>query len=138
MEHVAKISSSVIFVAELDRSVEFYSAVFACKVAILDVDAALLLSSDGFQLYLVAKGHRAQHALGGIGPQYLIWAVDNAESRDHFEQVLKDRGVRTDTHTSGGVEFVTGHDPDGIRVVIAHPSPHRLPRSVMSPRIYGW
>jgi hypothetical protein len=42
-----------------------------------------------------------------------------------------------DTHASGGVTFVEGRDPDGIRVVIAHPSPLQLPRSSLDSRIYN-
>lgn len=138
MEHVAKISSSVIFVAQLDRSIEFYSSVFGCSVTIHDGTAALLVSPGGLQLYLVAKGPRAQHALGGIGIQCHIWAVDTAESLQHFEQALKGRGVRTDTRTSGGVDFLTTRDPDGIRIMIAYPSPALLPRSVISSHLHAW
>ena len=136
MEHVARISSSVMFVRDLGRSIEFYRDVFGCQPAILDLSAALLLSPDGFQLYLVHRGDRAQHPLGGIGVQYLIWAVESTDARDHFEQVLNDRGVRTSTHSSGGVEFLTAHDPDDIRVVIAHPSPRSLPRSLISSHVF--
>jgi catechol 2,3-dioxygenase-like lactoylglutathione lyase family enzyme len=138
VEHIAKVSSSVVFVQDLDRSIEFYRDVFGCETTILDLNAALLLSPDGFQLYLVARGDRAQHALGGIGIQYLIWAVESADALDHFEQVLNDRGVRTSTHSSGGVDFLTAHDPDNIRVVIAHPSPHSLPRSLISSHVFSW
>ena len=136
MEHVARVSSSVIFVADLDRSIEFYRDVFGCKPTILDLGAALLLSPSGFQLYLIAQGDRTQHVLGGIGLQYLIWAVDNAESLCHFERLLQDRESRTAKHTSGGVVFLTAHDPDDVRVVIAHPSPQAMPRSVISAHMY--
>jgi hypothetical protein len=37
---------------------------------------------------------------------------------------------------SGGVSFVTGHDPDGVRIIVAHPSPVKLPRSVIAARLY--
>jgi catechol 2,3-dioxygenase-like lactoylglutathione lyase family enzyme len=136
VEHVATISSAVIFVRDLDRSLDFYRGVFGCRTSVRDVNAALLVSPDGFQLYLVEPGDRVHHPLGGVGLQYLIWAVESAEARDHFEQILRDRGVRTATHTSGGVEFLTAHDPDGIRVVIAHPSPRMLPRSMISSHVY--
>jgi catechol 2,3-dioxygenase-like lactoylglutathione lyase family enzyme len=136
VEHFARVASSVIFVADIDRSIGFYRAVFGCKTTILDPGAALLLSPGGFQLYLIAQGDRTQHALGGIGLQYLIWAVDSAESLDHFERLLQDREARTTKHTSGGVVFLTAHDPDDVRVVIAHPSPQAMPRSVISAHMY--
>jgi catechol 2,3-dioxygenase-like lactoylglutathione lyase family enzyme len=138
MEHAATVSSAVIFVHELRRSIEFYREVFGCKAALIDFSAALLLSPDGFQLYLVERGNRTQHALGGVGIQNLIWAVDSAESLDHFEQVLKDRGTRCSTRISGDVEFLTAHDPDGIRIMIAYPGPDIHARSVISSEMYTW
>jgi catechol 2,3-dioxygenase-like lactoylglutathione lyase family enzyme len=136
VEYAARVSSAVIFVAELDRSVEFYRDVFGCTTAIVEQNAALMVSPDGFQLYMVAVGERAQHPLGAIGLQHLIWGVESDEGRSHFERLLNDRGVRTSTRTSGGVEFLIAHDPDGVRIVIAHPSPGVLPRSVISSHIY--
>lgn len=76
--------------SELDRSVAFYRDVFGCEVAIHDQDAALLLSSRGFQMYLVARGKREQHASGGIGVQYLMWATDSAEELIHFEHCIEE------------------------------------------------
>ena len=34
MEHAARVTSSVIFVSDIDRSVDFYRDVFACEVTI--------------------------------------------------------------------------------------------------------
>ncbi len=45
----AKVASSVIFVSDLDRSVEFYRNVFDCELAIRERDAALLLAPGGFR-----------------------------------------------------------------------------------------
>lgn len=137
MKHTAKVASSVVFVSVLDRSQAFYCDVFGCEVAIRDEEAALLLTPGGFQMYLIAKGSRAQHPSGGIGHEFLMWSTDSVEGLEHFERVLRDCGSYKSTHTTGGVRFVEGHDPDGIRVVIAHPSPEQLPRSVLSPRLYS-
>lgn len=136
MEYKANVASSVLFVSELDRSLAFYRDVFACEVALHDQDAALLLAPGGFQIYLVARGGR-EHPSGGIGYQFLMWATDSPEGLDHFTQALQDHGHYTDTHVSGGVSFVEGHDPDGIRVVIAHPSPKQRPRSILDARFYN-
>jgi hypothetical protein len=65
-----------------------------------------------------------------------MWGVDTLEGLHQFEEALKSAEGYTDTHTSGGVTFVEGQDPDGIRVVIAHPSPLQLPRSSLDSRIY--
>ena len=136
MEFTATVASSVIFVAELERSVTFYQEVFACTVSVRQGNGALLLAPGGFQIYLVAIGNRKGHPTGGIGEHHLLWSTDSAAALNHFEQLLKDRGCYTYTHTGGQVTFVEGRDPDGIRVVIAHPSPQQQPRSVLDGRLY--
>ena len=37
---------------------------------------------------------------------------------------------------SGGVCFLTTHDPDGIRIVVAHPHAEEVPRAVIAVRLY--
>jgi hypothetical protein len=153
------VTSSVIFVAEVARSVEFYCGLLACTAVIHDRDAALLVGPEGFQIYLIQRGHRAPNHSGGIGLQCLIWAVDSADELTDLEQALRSLGIRTDRDISGGVTFVTGRDPDGIRtgsgrdpdgirtgsgrdpdgirIMVAHPSPEELPRSVVDARLYS-
>ena len=133
----ARVTSSVLFVSRLDRSIEFYRDVFSCTVTIHERDAALLLAPGGFQIYLIARGGAAEHPSGGIGLQYLIWAVDSgAELRD-MARVLRDHAGPSDIYTSGGVSFLAARDPDGIRILVAHPSPETLPRSVVGARLYA-
>jgi catechol 2,3-dioxygenase-like lactoylglutathione lyase family enzyme len=137
VDPLVRLVSSVIFVAQLDRSVAFYGEVFACREAVRDPGAALLVSPDGFQMYLVAKGSRAQHPSGHIGLQCLMWSTDSAEALDTVERVLGEHGAGPDRYTSGGVTFVCGRDPDGINVVVAHPAPTVLPRHIIAPRLYN-
>jgi catechol 2,3-dioxygenase-like lactoylglutathione lyase family enzyme len=136
MEHGARVTSSVIFVSNIDRSVDFYREVFACQVTIQEPEAALLLAPGGFQIYLIGRSTRTPHPSGGIGPQYLIWAVDSADDLQQLEQALRRCGRVTDSYTSGGVAFIAGRDPDGIRILMAHPSPDKLPRSVIGNPLY--
>ncbi len=113
---------------------------FSCEVTILSSGAALLLAPGGFQIYLIAKGSRASHPLGGIGVQYLMWAVETAGALADLEQAIKDRGGRTSrtyTYAGGGVSFLESRDPDGIRILVAYPSPERLPRSLVESRLHS-
>jgi catechol 2,3-dioxygenase-like lactoylglutathione lyase family enzyme len=136
MQHPARITSTVVFVSDLDRSVEFYRDVFSCEVAVEARGAALLLARGGFQIYLIARERRTEHPSGGIGVQYLIWTVDSPQDLEEARERLGNRGRRTDTFTSSGVTFLASRDPDGIRVLIAHPHPEELPRSVVDPHLY--
>jgi catechol 2,3-dioxygenase-like lactoylglutathione lyase family enzyme len=138
MKHTLAVTSGVVFVSELNRSLEFYRDVFGFAVAIHDREAALLLAQGGFQLYLIGRGSRAQHSSGGVGLQYLIWSTDDGDELGLLAEALKDHGVHTETYTSGAVTFLEARDPDGIRVVIAHPSPTERPRSVLGARLYSW
>jgi catechol 2,3-dioxygenase-like lactoylglutathione lyase family enzyme len=130
------VTSSVLSISRLDRSIEFYRDVFSCTVSVREPGAALLLAPDGFQLYLVARGTRAEHPSGGIGHQFLIWAVDSETDLRDLAENLTDRGGHPDVSTSGGVSFLTVHDPDRIRIVVAHPSPKTFPRAVIAARLY--
>lgn len=131
-----RVTSSVLFVSRLNRSIEFYCDVFSCTATIHYPDAALLLAPGGFQIYLIARGTRAEHPSGGIGLQYLIWSVDSDADLRNIAQALQERVGRTSTYTSGGVTFLAARDPDDIRVVVAHPSPEKLPRSVLGAQLY--
>lgn len=137
MHYVANVASSVIFVRELDRSVSFYTEVFGCETAFRGNDGALLLSAGGFQIYLIAKGHREPGITDSIGEQNLMWTTESEDGLKHFEELLKKRGNHTYTHTGEEVTFVEGRDPDGSRVVIAYPSPQQRPRSVLDGRLYN-
>jgi catechol-2,3-dioxygenase len=137
MEYSAKVASSVLFVSELERSVVFYRDLFRCEVTLRSHDAALLLTQGGFQLYIIERGKRAVHHEGGLGHHLLMWSTDSARGLEHFEQALKDAGSYTDTHTAGEITFVEGRDPDGLRIVIAHPDPAQRPRSVFDSHLYA-
>ena len=134
----SRVASSVIFVSDLSRSVSFYRDVFGCELAVQESAAALLLAPGGFQLYLVEIGADTQHPSGGVGVQYLMWATDSEDDLRRFEAALRRRSCFVDTHVREGVSFAEGHDPDGIRVVIAHPDPEHLPRRFLDARLYGW
>jgi catechol 2,3-dioxygenase-like lactoylglutathione lyase family enzyme len=137
MEYSAKVASSVLFVSELDRSVIFYRDLFGCEVSLRSDDAALLLTPGGFQIYIIERGKRAALHPGGLGHHLLMWSTDSASGLEYFEQALKDAGSYTGTHTAGDVTFVEGYDPDGIRIVIAHPDPAQRPRSLFDSHLYA-
>ena len=60
------------FVRPLDRSVAFYRELLGLVVTVQDREVALMVSPDGYQLYLRSTGEQAQPALGSVGIQYLV------------------------------------------------------------------
>jgi catechol 2,3-dioxygenase-like lactoylglutathione lyase family enzyme len=138
MAHGARLDSVVMFVHDLDRSVSFYSDVLNLHVADRSATAALLIGANRSQLILRAMGRGAEHALGGVGVQYVIWTADDADDLARCEKVLKDRSAWRDSRTTEHVTAVEGRDPDDIVVMITYPGPDQAPLHELPVRIYGW
>jgi catechol 2,3-dioxygenase-like lactoylglutathione lyase family enzyme len=138
MAHGARLDSVVMFVHDLDRSVSFYSSVLKLHVADRSATAALLIGAKRSQLILRAMGRGAEHALGGVGVQYVIWTADDADDLARCEQVLKDRSAWRDTRLTEHVTAVEGKDPDDIVVMVVYPGPDQAPLHELPVRIYGW
>lgn len=71
------LSSIVVSVADVPRSVEFYSEFSGARLTLRSECAALLVTPGGSQLYLRAVGPRAEHTLGGVGPQFTLWSAES-------------------------------------------------------------
>jgi catechol 2,3-dioxygenase-like lactoylglutathione lyase family enzyme len=138
MAHGARLDSVVMFVHDLDRSVSFYSDVLNLHVADRSDTAALLIGAKRSQLILRAMGRGAEHALGGVGVQYVIWTADDADDLARCEKVLKHRSAWRDSRTTEHVTAVEGRDPDDIVVMITYPGPDQAPLHELPVRIYGW
>jgi catechol 2,3-dioxygenase-like lactoylglutathione lyase family enzyme len=133
----ARLGSVVMFVRDLDRSVDFYTAVLGVQVVDRSPTAALL-SSPTTQLVLRAMGDNAAHPLGGVGVQYVVWTADSQADLDQSEQVLKDRSAHRSTRSVDGHTVVEGRDPDDLVVVVSYPGPDVSPLRKLPARIYGW
>lgn len=132
-----RVASSVIRVSELQQSVAFYCHVFEFHVTISENDVALLVAPAGFQLYLNSIDPSRRHDRGTIGVEFLVWATDSQQELDAIAERLRSHDPAVFTHTENGVTFVEGCDPDRNRVVVAYPSPERLPREVIASVLRG-
>lgn len=130
----ATVTSYVMRVSDLERSTRFYREVFECSEALREPDAALLLAPSGFQLYLCLSRHHSGLPIGGIGVEQIVWSADSEAELHLIESRLREHYNSTYTRTRNGITFVDGVDPDGIRVLITHPTPHQLPREVIDDR----
>lgn len=137
MSYSVKVASSVLYVSELERSVSFYRDLFGCVVTLRSADAALLVTAEGFQLYIIERGTHAHRHPNGLGHHLLMWATDSPEGVESLKQALLGTGSYVDTHVSGGITFLEGRDPDGLRIVIAHPDPAHQPRSIIDSHLYS-
>jgi catechol 2,3-dioxygenase-like lactoylglutathione lyase family enzyme len=133
----ARLGSVVIFVHELDRSVDFYAGVLGLSLVDRSPTAALL-SSPSAQLVLRAMGGNAPHPLGAVGVQYGVWAAASEEDLQRCEQELRTRGAHRETRSGDGHAVVEGRDPDDIVIMIGYPGPDKAPLRELPARVYGW
>jgi len=138
MAQGARLSSVVMFVHDLDRSVKFYTGILGLEVADRSPTAALLNNAEGTQLVLRAMGLGADRALGSVGVQYVVWTAAGKEELERCEEVLREHGAHRETRVHGVVSVVEGRDPDDIVLIITYPGPDEVPLHELPPRIYGW
>jgi predicted thioesterase len=133
-----RLASAVMFVHELDRSVAFYCELLGLDVTLRDDSVALLVSPDGYQLYLRSMGPNDSHPLGHIGIQYVIWTAQDEEDLRRCERVLRAHSHRVSIQTIDGFTIVEGRGPDDVPVLITFPGPDQAPRHQILQRIYQW
>ena len=138
MAEGTRVGSVIMFVQDLDRSVNFYADVLALEVADRSPTAALLSHANGMNLILRAMGRAAPHPLGSVGVQYVAWTAAGEKDLARAEDVLAARDAHRETRSHDGVRLVEGRDPDGIPVMICYPGPDQRPLHELPARIYGW
>lgn len=138
MTNGSRLESAVMFVQDLNRSVEFYRQVLDLEVSDHSPTACLLTSASGSQLILRAMGGGAVHSLGGVGVQYVIWTAADEADLDRCERTLKELSAHRESRVGGPVKAVEGRDPDDIVVMIIYPGPNEAPLHELPVRIYGW
>ena len=114
-----RLNHAVLFVSDLDRSVRFYTEVFAMEVIAREprADAAFLRlprSGNHHDLGLfgvgTAGGPKQRRA---IGLYHLAWQVDTIDELAAARQTLLDAGAYTGESSHGATKSLYGADPDG-------------------------
>ena len=114
-----RLNHAVLFVADLERSVRFYTEVFAMIVVTREprVNAVFLRlprSGNHHDLGLFAAGpHAAPKRRGGIGLYHLAWQVDTIEDLEQARLTLGGLDAFTGESSHGATKSVYGVDPDG-------------------------
>jgi extradiol dioxygenase family protein len=127
----ADVVASVVRVSDLDRSLKFYSDVFLCPVVVRETDMALLLTPQGFEIYLHQKDEFHSHAAGALGVHRIMWATDSQSDMQRITDRLRAYDSVVFSHTVQGMTILEGIDPDEFRVIVAYPTPRRLPRTAL-------
>jgi catechol-2,3-dioxygenase len=115
---VARLNHAVLFVRDLDRSVDFYSRVFGfTEIAREGGMMAFLRAADSdnhHDLGLMAVGPEAPRPpRGSTGLYHLAWQVPAIEDLARAAEVLSAEGALGGASDHGATKSLYGHDPDG-------------------------
>jgi catechol-2,3-dioxygenase len=114
-----RLNHAVLFVADLDRSVRFYTGLFGMEVVTQEprANAAFLRLPRGdnhhdLGLFGVgpASGPRPR---GAIGLYHLAWQVDTIDELAAARTAMLDSGAYTGESSHGATKSIYGADPDG-------------------------
>jgi catechol-2,3-dioxygenase len=114
-----RLNHAVLFVADVDRSVRFYTEVFGMDVVVHDpaMNAAFLRlprSGNHHDLGLFGVGADAgPKRRGAIGLYHLAWQLDTVDELVAARRVLLDAGALTGESSHGATKSLYGADPDG-------------------------
>ena len=113
-----RLNHAVLFVADLERSIDFYTSVFGMEVAAREprARAAFLRLTHGDNHHdLGLFGIGADRSSGrGIGLYHLAWQVDTIEQLERGARLtLADADAFTGESSHGATKSVYGKDPDG-------------------------
>ena len=114
-----RLNHAVLFVADLDRSVRFYTDVFGMEVIAREprANAAFLRlprSGNHHDLGLFGVGTAGgPKRRGAIGLYHLAWQLDTIDELAAARQALLDAGAYTGESSHGATKSVYGADPDG-------------------------
>ena len=114
-----RLNHAVLFVADLDRSVRFYTELFAMSVVVREprANAAFLRlprSGNHHDLGLFGVGTAGgPKRRGAIGLYHLAWQVDTIDELAAARASLLDAGAYTGESSHGATKSIYGADPDG-------------------------
>ncbi len=120
---VARLNHAVLYVRDLDRSVEFYRRAFGFEEIAREGGAMAFLRAAGtanhHDLGLMAVGPDAPPPpRGSVGLYHLAWEVPSIEDLAAAAAVLSELGALTGMSDHGATKSLYGRDPDGIEFEI--------------------
>jgi catechol-2,3-dioxygenase len=116
--NAVRLNHAVLFVADLERSITFYSEAFGMAVMAREprANAAFLrLSRSGnhHDLGLFGVGAQPPRRRGALGLYHLAWQVDTIEELEQARLTLANLVAYTGESSHGATKSVYGKDPDG-------------------------
>ena len=114
---VRRLNHAVLFVSNLDRSVDFYQQLFGFEVVAKQRPMAFLRaqgSDNHHDLGLLALGARASRPpSGSTGLYHLAWELGGIQELAAARDILRSAGAYVGESNHGATKSVYGVDPDG-------------------------
>src|SRR5689334_19049361 len=116
--NAVRLNHAVLFVADLERSLDFYQRAFDMRVVAREprANAAFLRlprSGNHHDLGLFGVGAQPPRPRGSLGLYHLAWQVDTIEQLAQARLTLTNLGAFTGESSHGATKSVYGKDPDG-------------------------
>ncbi|MFC7359842.1 VOC family protein [Nocardioides astragali] len=116
--NAVRLNHAVLYVADLERSIAFYSAAFGMTVMAREprANAAFLRlprSGNHHDLGLFGVGAQPPRPRGSLGLYHLAWQVDTIEELEEARATLANLGALTGESSHGATKSLYGADPDG-------------------------
>jgi catechol-2,3-dioxygenase len=126
---IHRLNHAVLYVRDLERSVEFYTAVLGFRRVAMTpqgfTGAAFLQAPDStndHDLGLFAIGGSAGDSPAGrttVGLYHLAWEVDTLADLEAIAAALADRGALVGSADHSTTKSLYGRDPDGLEFEVA-------------------
>ncbi len=116
---VRRLNHAVLFVSDIQRSIDFYQNLFGFSIVYFDrsAKAAFLRAKDSLNhhdLGLFGLGGNAQKPkMGQIGLYHLAWEIDSIQDLAKSQQDLININAFTGQSDHGATKSIYGKDPDG-------------------------
>jgi catechol-2,3-dioxygenase len=116
--NAVRLNHAVLFVADLERSLDFYQAAFGMTVVAREPRASaaflrLPRSGNHHDLGLFGVGEQPPRPAGSLGLYHLAWQVDTIEDLHQARITLTGLGALTGESSHGATKSLYGRDPDG-------------------------
>lgn len=113
-----RLNHAVLFVADLDRSLAFYTEVFGMEVIAREprANAAFLRlprSGNHHDLGLFGVGAQPPRPRGSLGLYHLAWQLDTIDELAAARETLLGAGALTGESSHGATKSLYAADPDG-------------------------
>lgn len=113
-----RLNHAVLFVADVDRSVSFYTTVFGMQLVSREAgfNGAFLrlpLSGNHHDLGVFGIPGATAPPRRSVGLYHLAWQLDTIDELVEFRRTLIDAGAYTGESNHGATKSIYGADPDG-------------------------